>query len=104
MLRIATSKPTLPTWDSMGRVTLIGDAAHAMSPTAGAGATTAVRDAATLAHILETEDLSVGGLTRYESTMREYAENLIRKSIFGGKLLFGMQGFDDLRPVVFEKA
>lgn len=104
MLRIASSKPTLPQWEGMGRITLIGDAAHAMSPTAGAGATTAVQDAAALAHILETDGVSADALAKYEKGMRVYAEEPIKRSLFGGKMMFGMQAFEDLKPVVFGKA
>lgn len=64
MPRIASSRPTLPQWEGEGRVTLIGDAAHAISPTAGAGATTAVQDAARLAKILETDGVSAESLVK----------------------------------------
>jgi 5-methylphenazine-1-carboxylate 1-monooxygenase len=91
-------------WDSRGRVTLIGDAAHPMAPTASAWATTAVRDAATLAGILESDGVSVEGIERYEKEMREYAGEPIRRSVFGGKMMFGMQGFEDLEPIILGRA
>jgi 2-polyprenyl-6-methoxyphenol hydroxylase-like FAD-dependent oxidoreductase len=43
--------PSLPTW-SQDRVVLIGDAAHAMSPAAGQGASLALEDAQLLSHLL----------------------------------------------------
>jgi 2-polyprenyl-6-methoxyphenol hydroxylase-like FAD-dependent oxidoreductase len=104
MLRIASSKPTLPQWNGEGRITLIGDAAHAMSPTAGAGATTAVRDAARLAQMIEIHGLSAESLAKYETGMRAYAEVPIQRSLFGGKFMFGMKAFEDLKPVVFARA
>lgn len=45
--------PTLSTWTSPGgRVTLVGDAAHAMVPHLGMGAATAVEDAGVLSLLL----------------------------------------------------
>jgi 2-polyprenyl-6-methoxyphenol hydroxylase-like FAD-dependent oxidoreductase len=103
VLRIASSSPNLPQWDGEGRITLIGDAAHAMSPTAGAGATTAVQDAAKLAQMLEKDGLSSESLAAYELSMRAYAEVAIQRSLFGGKLMFGMQAFEKLKPAMFAR-
>ena len=104
MLHIASSKPTLPQWNGEGRITLIGDAAHAMSPTAGAYATTAVRDARRLAQMIEIHGLSAESLAKHETGMRAYAEAPIQRSLFGGKVMFGMQAFEDLKPDVFARA
>jgi len=46
--------PPLPAW-SRGRVLLMGDAAHAMSPASGQGASTALEDALYLAHLLRVD-------------------------------------------------
>ncbi|WP_157537464.1 FAD-dependent oxidoreductase [Kitasatospora azatica] len=74
LARIRTSEP-VPAWQP-SRVTLLGDAIHAMSPARGSGANTALRDAALLCRTLvaalaEDRDLvtAVGG---YEAEMREY--------------------------------
>jgi len=46
--------PPLPTWSSeSGRVLILGDAAHAMIPTGGLGASLAFEDAECLAHVLQ---------------------------------------------------
>lgn len=98
-LRIITVKPDLPAWTPSPRVTLIGDAAHVMSPTAGIGATTALRDSAALARILREEGVTREGIGRYEDGMRETARDAVLKSQMGGKHLFGMRGFDGMEEV-----
>ena len=42
VLKIDNMKPDLPKWETQG-VTLLGDGVHAMSPTVGIGAVTALR-------------------------------------------------------------
>ncbi len=68
-----------------GRVTVIGDAIHAMPPSFGAGANTALRDAATLARHLGEADRDgsspVDAVGRYEAEMREYAYPILRMSL-----------------------
>ena len=97
-LRILSATPSLPTWDSAGRVTLVGDAIHAMSPTAGVGATTAIRDAATLVQALRDGGLLTESVKKYEGLMREYAGEAIGRSVMGGKALFAMRPFEELMP------
>ena len=81
-----------PAW-TPSRVTLIGDAAHAMLPTLGMGANLAMRDAAHLVEQLgraergETDLVSAIG--QAEDEMREYAYPLMRMTVahdenFGG--------------------
>ncbi len=77
LIRIRTSVP-VPAWQP-GRVTLLGDAIHAMSPAGGSGANTALQDAALLCRTLA-EDAPDGHSARtlstavgaYETRMREY--------------------------------
>ncbi|UFU03612.1 FAD-dependent monooxygenase [Ruania suaedae] len=69
---------------SPGAVTALGDAVHAMPPTGGRGASTAIRDA----HVLHTELLAaregrtslVGAVGSYERQMRRYAARAVAKA------------------------
>ncbi len=72
LVRIRIS-PVLEPWPAT-RVTVLGDAIHAMSPAGGSGANTALRDAAELCRTLT--EAGPGDLTaavgRYEDRMRDY--------------------------------
>lgn len=63
----------LPRW-SKGRVCLIGDAAHAMSPSAGQGASLAMEDAMALAMCLRDVDDPLRALETYERLRRPRVE------------------------------
>jgi 2-polyprenyl-6-methoxyphenol hydroxylase-like FAD-dependent oxidoreductase len=73
--------PPLPAWPA-ARVTLLGDAIHNMTPMAGIGANTALRDADQLRRALL--DPEPAGLTarvgRYEQQMRGYANQALALS------------------------
>ncbi|KAK7230090.1 hypothetical protein V2G26_002260 [Clonostachys chloroleuca] len=75
--------PSLAPWEP-GNVTLIGDTIHNMTPMAGIGANTTLRDAEVLTRCLI--DVAAGrlGLTEgvgiYESTMRRYANEALKLS------------------------
>jgi 2-polyprenyl-6-methoxyphenol hydroxylase-like FAD-dependent oxidoreductase len=77
---------------------LLGDAVHAMSPTGGIGAVTALRGAECLVSSLSDGDGGVGveSVKKFEDEMREIASLAIRQSFFGGKLLFGMKAYEEL--------
>ncbi|MEV5960189.1 FAD-dependent monooxygenase [Kribbella sp. NPDC051952] len=63
-----------------GRIVLLGDAAHAMTPNLGRGACTAIEDAGALARCLEEgPDLSAA-LTRYDAERRPAATKLVKRS------------------------
>jgi len=75
-VRIRTS-PDLPGWQP-SRVTVLGDAIHAMSPAGGSGANTALRDAALLCRTIASVAPSADGddliaaIGNYEEQMRNY--------------------------------
>jgi len=80
--RIRTSQPVAP-WPT-GRVTLLGDAIHSMTPYRGIGANIALRDAALLREKLGAvkrgESELTGAISRYEAQMREYAFAAVKQS------------------------
>lgn len=100
LIQAGSMKPEIPGWKTTKQVTLIGDAAHLMSPTTGAGTTTAFRDAAHLVQLLKHDGISVDCIREHEVTMREYAGEAIKRGTWGGKLLFGMRPFEELNTVV----
>lgn len=96
-LRIASAHPDIPAWEPSARVTLLGDAIHVMSPTGGVGAVTALRDGANLARELVEGGVSAESVGRYEEAMRAYAGMSIRRSLMGGRKIFGQRGFDECK-------
>ncbi|MBV9445036.1 MAG: FAD-dependent monooxygenase [Streptosporangiaceae bacterium] len=72
-VRIRTS-PVIAAWQP-SRVTVLGDAIHAMSPAGGSGANTALQDAAQLCRALtaatDGEDITAA-IGQYEHQMRDY--------------------------------
>jgi 2-polyprenyl-6-methoxyphenol hydroxylase-like FAD-dependent oxidoreductase len=76
-----------PAWEP-SRVTLLGDAIHAMLPTLGQGANMALRDAATLAGHLAGGGDPVAAIGAYEAEMRGYVYPILElasdHSNFGG--------------------
>ena len=80
--KITCSTPTgVPEWRNEPRVTVIGDAAHSMTPAGGIGANTAVRDSALLGRLLaEAGGYEEGVTAAYEKEMRVYASEAVRTS------------------------
>ena len=86
ILKMTTSNPKgLPDWKTDRRVTVMGDAVHAMPPTGGSGANTALRDAELLSKTLaeglnDGDGWSVDVINKYEDEMREYAGEMVAMS------------------------
>jgi 2-polyprenyl-6-methoxyphenol hydroxylase-like FAD-dependent oxidoreductase len=71
LIRVRVAEP-VPPWIP-SRVTVLGDAIHAMSPARGSGANTALRDAALLARELQAGHSTVeSAIGVYEAQMRGY--------------------------------
>ena len=62
-----------------GRVVLLGDAAHAMTPNLGQGACQALEDAATLGAVLEGQHV-VPALVRYDALRRGRTQDIVKRS------------------------
>ncbi|MEM8931512.1 MAG: FAD-dependent monooxygenase [Acidobacteriota bacterium] len=69
-----------------GRVTLLGDAAHPMTPNMGQGACQAIEDAVVLADRVARSDDPVAGLRRYETARMDRANGFVDASHRFGRL------------------
>jgi len=67
------ARSALSTWNHGGCITLLGDAAHAMTPFLGQGASCAIEDAVVLSRALEASQSVVEGIARYEKARIEHA-------------------------------
>jgi 2-polyprenyl-6-methoxyphenol hydroxylase-like FAD-dependent oxidoreductase len=77
-----------PVWPwGRGRVTLLGDAAHATTPNLGQGACQAIEDAVVLADSLRQSGPTAAGLRRYEEARRARTERIVRLSRQMGRIL-----------------
>jgi len=74
---------------SKGRIALIGDAAHALSPVSGQGASLAMEDAELLAHLAGSQNFSDFGsmFSRYEGLRRERVSGLFERAERSSKLM-----------------
>ncbi|KZF20981.1 FAD/NAD(P)-binding domain-containing protein [Xylona heveae TC161] len=87
---IKTQDPIDP-WET-GKVTIMGDAAHSMTPYLGKGATSAIADALALAEALKSNEKEQESLTErlaaYEKSMLERGFENAKKSMFVHQLVF----------------
>ncbi len=76
----------LPGW-TQGRVTLLGDAAHPMTPNLGQGACQAIEDAVVLADCIAATDDVKAALRNYEAKRRKRANQIVRQSWRVGQMI-----------------
>lgn len=75
--------PDLPVWHG-GRVVLVGDAAHAVGPHAGQGASMAIEDAVVLAACLDSTNSLAKALRLYEALRRPRINKVVRATAHNG--------------------
>ncbi|MGW1750276.1 FAD-dependent monooxygenase [Streptomyces sp. NPDC002092] len=75
----------LPSY-AVGRIALLGDAAHAMTPNLGQGACQALEDAVTLAAALGTESTVETALARYDAERRPRSQAVARAARQAGRM------------------
>lgn len=81
-----TDRPPLRQW-GVGRVTLLGDAAHATTPNLGQGACQAIEDAVVLAVCLRGKNSVDSALREYERLRIPRTSAIVRDSWQGGRML-----------------
>ncbi|CAI6336522.1 unnamed protein product [Periconia digitata] len=100
--KITCSSPEgVPEWPNEPRVTLLGDAVHAMTPAGGNGANTALRDSALLGRlIVEAGGYKEGITEAYEKEMRVYASQAVKESYGQAYKQFGARDIDSSTPTL----
>ena len=71
---------------AQSRTTLLGDAAHAMCPFTGQGASSAIQDGHVLGELLSKVSLQ-GALRQYEAKRKRTCEKMIQQAKFRGQLI-----------------
>lgn len=91
----------LPSWNFDNKVTLLGDAAHAMTPFLGQGAATGVEDAVMLTRALESSSSVAEALRRFQAARHERTSFIQAESNANADRLQGeeaeMYGLGNLR-------
>ncbi|GIF00475.1 oxidoreductase [Paractinoplanes rishiriensis] len=89
-IRVRSASPVRP-WPT-GRVTLLGDAIHNMTPMAGIGANTALRDA-DLLRVQLTQVPLIPAIATYERRMLDYGFAAVRQSLRNAQRAAHSSGF-----------
>ncbi|KAI5459406.1 hypothetical protein BGZ63DRAFT_426680 [Mariannaea sp. PMI_226] len=102
-LESPNSQDSGPVTLTKGPITLLGDAAHPMTPVGGVGANTAFQEAADLFKAL-TKAFSNSwklddALMAYQGLMTERGKTVIGRSHMGAGHFFGMRPIEELKPV-----
>lgn len=99
--KITCSTPTgVPEFPNEPRVTVIGDAAHSMTPAGGIGANTGARDSELLGRLLtEAGGYEESVTAAYEKEMRVYASDAVRTSYNMAKMAFGIHVDENSKTV-----
>ncbi|EWG50709.1 hypothetical protein FVEG_09849 [Fusarium verticillioides 7600] len=82
-------------------VTLLGDAAHPMTPVGGVGANSAFQEAADLCSVITRGSLGAEGLEEYAKLMGERGEKTVGVSGGGAGHMFQMKPFSELKVASF---
>ena len=82
-------------WQPNGRVTILGDAAHAMMPSEANGTGTALKDAALLVSLIKNHGVGSSSVALYEEEMRGYASEAVAASARIGAKIFGFGSLED---------
>lgn len=96
---VLSSKPDieLRSTEQTGRVTLLGDAAHVMSPMGGAGGDTAIRNAADLARTIGENGISSTSIAEFEASMEALAKEKIEHSFMNGQKFWRGKAWTEYR-------
>jgi len=86
-------------WEPNARITLSGDAAHAMMPSTASGAVTTLRDANLLSSLTGAHGVTTQSIARYEAEMRKYVSEAVASSAEIGRTSFGMKALADCELV-----
>jgi 2-polyprenyl-6-methoxyphenol hydroxylase-like FAD-dependent oxidoreductase len=86
-------------WEPNAKVTLLGDAAHAMMPSTASGAVTALRDAELLSSLIREQGVAKEIIAKYEEEMRNYASEAVALSARIGQMSFGVKALADSEAV-----
>lgn len=100
LLRPINMLPVGIQWENNATITLLGDAAHLMSPFAGAGANLAMLDASELACELVSGNKPAEAIKRYEARMFARARSAAQESARNLELSIAMNGAENMAKLI----
>ncbi|KAH5394088.1 hypothetical protein HBI47_243190 [Parastagonospora nodorum] len=89
-MRVYSSPINIPVWRSSAVVTILGDAAHTMSPAGGVGAVAALHDACAVVDMIVNDKISVDTIARLEQGMRSSAEIMLQRTDAASRCMLGI--------------